>query len=149
MGALWSTAVSLRFFGDALDPEQVTIALGHPPDAGIRRGELWRPSRRGREVIARTGSWRREVPRREPGDLDDQIVQLLAPLTTDMAVWKHLTSSFEADIFCGLFLESMNEGLEISPQTLLAVGQRNLTLGLDIYGADDSAGDSLSSDSQM
>ena len=53
-----------------------------------------------------------------------------------MAVWKCLTNSFKADIFCGLFLEGMNEGLEISPQTLLAVGQRNLTLGFDIYGAD-------------
>ena len=57
-----------------------------------------------------------------------------------MAVWERLTNSFKADIFCGLFLESMNEGLEISPQTLLAVGQRNLTLGFDIYGADEPMG---------
>ncbi len=140
MGVLWKTAVSLRFFGDALDPEQVTVALGHPPDAGKRRGELWRPSRRRGEVIARTGSWRREVPRREPGDLDGQIVELLAPLTTDMAVWKCLTTSFKADIFCGLFLGSPNEGDEISPQTLLAVGQRNIQLGFDIYGAAESEG---------
>ncbi len=145
MGVLWKTAASLRFFGDALDPEQVTMALGHPPDAGTRRGEPWRPSRRGRQVIARTGSWRRNVPDREPGDLDGQIVQLLAPLTTDMAVWQRLTSSFKADIFCGLFLEGMNEGLEISPQTLLAIGQRNLALDFDIYGA----GDDPSPDLQM
>ena len=77
-----------------------------------------------------------------PGDLDGQIVQLLAPLTTDMAVWERLTHSFEADIFCGLFLESMNEGLEISPRTLLAIGQRNLTLGFDIYGTDGLVGPS-------
>lgn len=66
-----------------------------------------------------------------------------------MAVWERLTSSFEADIFCGLFLESMNEGLEISPQTLLAIGQRSFTLGFDIYGADDLAGAKPSPDSQV
>ena len=137
MGVLWRTAACLRFFGDALDPDYVTIALGHPPDAGTRRGEPWRPSRRGGEVIARTGSWRRKVPHREPGDLDGQIVQLLAPLTTDMAVWERLTNSFKADIFCGLFLRGMNEGLEISPQTLLS---------FDIYGGDDLAGDDPSPD---
>lgn len=141
MPVLQETAVSLRFFGDDLDPEQVTVALGHPPDAAIRRGEPWRPSRRGREVLARTGSWRREVPRRKPGDLDAQIVELLAPLTTDMTVWARLTNSFKADIFCGLFLGSPNEGDEISPQTLSAVGQRSLKLGLDIYGAAGSAED--------
>ena len=73
-------------------------------------------------------------------------MQLLAPLTPDMAVWERLTNSFKADVFCGLFLESPNEGLEISPQTLLAIGQRNLTVGFDIYGADDLMGSNPSLD---
>jgi hypothetical protein len=30
----------------------------------------------------------------------------------------------------------MNEGIEISPETLLALGQRNVVLDLDIYGSD-------------
>lgn len=58
-----------------------------------------------------------------------------------MAVWQRLTNEFEADIFCGLFLGSPNEGIEISPQTLLAVGQRRLKLSFDIYGAVGSAED--------
>ncbi len=56
-----------------------------------------------------------------------------------MAVWERLAHDFEADIFCGLFLGSPNEGIEISPQTLSAVGQRHLKLGFDIYGAAESA----------
>lgn len=58
-----------------------------------------------------------------------------------MAVWEHLANDFEADIFCGLFLGSLNEGIEISPQTLSAVGQRHLKLDFDIYGAVGAAED--------
>ncbi len=56
-----------------------------------------------------------------------------------MAAWERLANDFEADVFCGLFLSSPNEGIEISPQTLLAVGQRHLKLDFDIYGAIGSA----------
>ena len=59
---------------------------------------------------------------------------LLTHLTDDLAIWRSLTVRFRADIFCGLFLNEMNEGLDLQPSTLLAMGVRNLALGLDIYG---------------
>jgi hypothetical protein len=138
MPLIHRTSVSLRLSGDDLNPEEVTAALGQPPDIGVRSGESWQtPS--GAMRRARTGVWRRSVPRRNPGDLDAQIVELLSPLTGDITVWQQLTARFRADVFCGLFLKEANEGCEISSQALFAVGSRGLTLGLDIYaiGRDD------------
>lgn len=127
------SAASLRFFGDDLDPEEVTSLLGAPPTVGARKGGVWHTSR-GVEKVARTGSWRLQGPRREPGDLDAQVTALLAPLTVDLGVWKALAERFKGDIFCGLFLEETNEGLSLTPETLAAIGNRGLTLDLDIYG---------------
>jgi hypothetical protein len=89
-------------------------------------------------VKAGTGSWRLHVERRNPGDLDGQIVELLSPLCQDLAVWRDLSARFEADIFCGLFLEKSNEGIDLRPETLMMVGSRGLVLDFDIYGNPES-----------
>ena len=77
-----------------------------------------------------------ETVRREPGDLDGQIAELLDQLTSDLGVWVDLTSRYRADIFCGLFLVEHNEGISISSETALKIGQRGLKLDLDIYVRD-------------
>ena len=48
-------------------------------------------------------------------------------------MWNELASKYDIDLFCGLFMEKGNEGMEISPKTLQALGERNILLGLDIY----------------
>lgn len=106
--------------------------LGGVPTVGVRKGGTWL-TKRGREIVARRGSWRLEAPRRVPGDLDGQIEELLSALTTDLDRWRVLASRFQADVFCGVFLAEGNEGLELRPSTLFAVGARGLKLGLDIY----------------
>ena len=37
------------------------------------------------------------------------------------------------DLFCGLFMHESNEGAEISPASLTALGDRGVKLSLDIY----------------
>jgi hypothetical protein len=69
-----------------------------------------------------------------PGDLDSQIDQLLAPLSGDLSVWLRLSSDFDADIYCGLFMQEECEGLGLSPRTLSRLGERGLVLNLEIYG---------------
>jgi hypothetical protein len=52
-----------------------------------------------------------------------------------MGVWKALAARFRIDIFCGLFMEeSNNEGLDLSPETLILLGERRFVLALDVYG---------------
>lgn len=133
MGKLHKTAASLRFFGDDLDPEEITRRLGGAPTVGVSKGSIWLTSS-GAEKTARRGQWRVSVERLSPGDLDGQVAELLTPLTTDLAVWNDLTRRYEANVFCGLFLNEFNEGLSLSPETLEALGLRGLSLDLDIYG---------------
>jgi len=134
MSRLHQTVASLRFFGDDLDPDEITHLLGADATVGVRKGAVWITSL-GAEKVARRGSWRLNVEDRSPGDLDGQIKELLDPLTTDLAIWKGLRRRFDADIFLGLFLKESNEGIALAPTTLEAVGSRGLLLDMDIYGA--------------
>ena len=134
MGSIHHTAASLGFYGDDLEPDEITAALGAEPTVGVRKGQTWLTAS-GAEKIARTGSWRVEAQRSEPGDLDRQITGLLAPLTDDLVIWNDLASRFRGRLFCGLFLEDGNEGGTLKPATLLMMGSRGLYLDLDIYGA--------------
>jgi hypothetical protein len=65
--------------------------------------------------------------------LAEQIETLLARLTGDVEIWRSLTEQFEVDLFCGLFLETTNRGLELPASLLRALGNRNLRMGFDIY----------------
>ncbi len=133
MADIHETKVSLGFYGDDLQPQEISDALRCQPDASAPRGELLRRPN-GSEGVARTGTWLKRVARRSPGDLDGQIVELLRQMTDDLAIWQHLTARFSSRVFCGLFLEEGNEGAIIRPRTLLALGSRGLRLDLDIYG---------------
>jgi hypothetical protein len=109
--------VTLRFYGDDLDPDHVTRLLGAEPTKAVRKDDIWKTPG-GREKVARTGSWRLEAEDCSPGDLDGQIARLLGQLTDTLPVWLDLTSRFRADLFCGMFMEESNEGLSHKPATL-------------------------------
>jgi len=121
MGEVLRTAASLRFFGDDLDPDQVTYALGK--SSGTFR-------------TANYGTWLLEVERRSPGDLNGQIAELLKGTTDDLEIWRSLSQRFQSDIFCGLFLNKQMSGIDVSPQTMLTLGERGLLLDLDIEAAE-------------
>jgi hypothetical protein len=55
-------------------------------------------------------------------------------MTGELSVWRELQRRYNCDIFCGLFLHEGNEGENLAPETLVALGARGLALGLDIYG---------------
>lgn len=131
MGAVAETSVCLRFFGEDLDPDELTRLLGADPTKSRRPGDPHRaPSR------VKVGAWLLDVGRRRSGDLDLQIAELLSRVTSDLEVWRDLNARYPGDLFCGLFLEESNEGISLKPQTSLAIGQRGLVIGFDIYSAD-------------
>ena len=123
---------SLRIFGDDLDPDEVSKALGASPTEAHRNGDeiVGKATTR----IARTGSWHRVTSLPPEAELDDHIQSVLSGLTSDLAVWADLLSRFDADIFCGVFLDHANEGFELSPTVTSALGARGLPVGFDIYG---------------
>ncbi|MFZ5705844.1 MAG: DUF4279 domain-containing protein [Pseudomonadota bacterium] len=133
MAELNKTVSTLRFFGDDLDPDEITARLGCVPTVGARKGGAW-ITKGGTEKVARTGFWRLSVKERQPGDLDAHVTELLTLCSDDLSVWADLTARFTADIFCGVFMEESNEGTTLSAETMKKMGLRNLPLDLDIYG---------------
>lgn len=135
MGVLHKSAASLGFYSDELDPSHISEVLGAQPTVGVRKGGIWN-THSGAEKIAVTGSWRLNFERRSPGDLDGQIQEILAKLTSDTAAWRVLSERYKGRIFCGLFLASGNEGISLEPATITAIGERGLLLDFDIYGSE-------------
>lgn len=132
MGILDSSAASIGFYGDDLDPSEITRQLNCEPTVGVSRGGTWF-TELGAEKVARIGSWRLIAERRAPADLDAQIGLLLSAMNDDLEAWRSLAGRFRGRVFCGVFLASGNDGLTLRPETLLMIGQRGLMLDLDIY----------------
>ncbi len=55
-------------------------------------------------------------------------------LTHDLSAWEVLTNRFGADVFCGIFLRTTNDGLSLQTSTIQLLAERGLKLELDIYG---------------
>lgn len=136
MGVIDHSIATLRFFGDDLVPDEITALLGASPTVSYLKGQELVGSKTGTVRIAKTGSWRLSATRREPEDLEVQIMEILNQLTQDLSTWE-LLSRFQPDLFCGLFMGSSNDGLPLSAKVLLSLGQRGIALGLDIYDVGD------------
>jgi len=132
MTKISETHASLRFFGDDLNPGELTALLGAMPSTCARKGDVIRSETTGRERNARTGSWIVSVTRREPGDLDAQVEELLSPLSKDTSIWRRL-GKYRPNLLVGLFLRESNEGIEISARSLSSLSERGIVLGLDVY----------------
>ena len=91
MAVLSGSAASLRFFGDDLDPDELTKLIGCPPTKSEQKGEEIVGKVTGQKRIARNGGWRLSAERREPGGFDAQISEILDQLTDDTDVCQNLT----------------------------------------------------------
>ncbi|RUL75964.1 DUF4279 domain-containing protein [Dyella choica] len=133
MALFKNSRATIRVMGNSLRPEEVTRLLGYEPTVSQRMGEHIVDPKTGVVRIAKTGMWRLQAEQREPEDLPGQIDELLGKLTGDMRAWATVRETCQIDLFVGLFMSSGNNGLSISPEQLLALGERGIELGLDIY----------------
>lgn len=133
MAHLSKSMATLRVSGKDLQPGEITAWLGAAPTDSHAKGEQ-RESSPGRGRTPSSGLWSLSARATEPENLDAQVAELLAQLTPDLAVWRKLSEHYRIDLFCGWFMGGGNEGVSISPKTLLALGERGIELGVDIYG---------------
>jgi hypothetical protein len=122
---------ALRVIGDDVVPQEISALLGAEPTHAQRKGDTVPTTSGGR--IAAFGLWRLSAPDKEPEDLDGQVSWLLSQLTQDLEAWRFISRQFRIDLFCGWFMDGTNEGVSLSPATLLALGERGIELGVDLY----------------
>ena len=132
------STVSLRLFDKKLDPENLTQLLGCTPSYSASAGEtLILPN--GKTRLVKIGYWRLEYGDSDAIDLEEKIELLLAKLTDNLDAWQKATKTIKtADLFCGLFLDTWNEGFQLSPNLLRKIAERNLTISFDLYSPTDS-----------
>src|SRR5579862_6405921 len=137
MSEVHQSTVALRISGDNLVPDEITALLGASPTHAVIKGEKGKHitgPKVGDVRVARSGMWTLEAPDREPEDMNGQIREILSQMTADLAVWQSITKRYRVDLFCGLFLSGDYGGLTLSPQSLAALGERGIEMGLCIYG---------------
>lgn len=86
-----------------------------------------------RGYVFKKGSWTLSTPESMGANIDYQVEWILRRLTKDLDIWKTITEKYAVDIFTGLFLEAMNRGILLIPNTMQKLSSRGIELGFDIY----------------
>src|SRR6476620_3255083 len=84
-GPIDSCSVTLRVFGDDLDPDVVTTLLRAVPTNACRKGDVTRLKVTTR--TERTGKWLLSIEHQAGVTLEEVINALLEQVTDDLAVW--------------------------------------------------------------
>ena len=129
-GEVDESSVSLRFFGDDLDPDIMTTIMAVCPTISHRKGDIFRGETY--DKIQKTGSWRYRTQRSAGISLEEQMNNLFNLLPADLEVWREL-KKFDPNLFCGLWLKEWNRSLDLSSEILMRIAERGLRIGLDIY----------------
>ncbi len=127
------STVSLRVFGDDLDPAAVSRLLGCEPDQSYRKGDLVSPGRN--TATRKCGMWSLKAQEIDPENYDAQVEAVLSKVTQDSETWRALGERYEIDLFCGFFMDTTNQGFSLSTRTIGALAARGIEPGFDIYAS--------------
>lgn len=139
MAAIARVRVSLRVFGDSLEPEEVSALLGRQPTRSHRKGDKTSQASATGASTEPTGAWILDSGLSEKAEIEDHVEALLSPVSNDCDEWASLTSRFSASILCSTFLDQYNEGFELSPRLARSLADRGLVIAFDIYSGDTEA----------
>ncbi|MEM1116280.1 MAG: DUF4279 domain-containing protein [Bacteroidota bacterium] len=121
------TRLSLRFFGVDLDPEEITRCLTVEPTRFGRRGDVVRNIHTGHSLRDQ-GFWVHDVEYNV--NAPDRLVRsFLDSLPDDLAVWRRLTESNDADLLCSSGWRTDHGTVWLSPEALGAIAERGLYFG--------------------
>lgn len=137
MAAIARVRVSLRVFGDSLEPEEVSALLGRDPTRCHRKGDPM--GGKGGNAVEPTGAWILDSVLSEKVEIEEHVETLLSSVSNDSDEWDQLTSRFSASILCSAFLDQYNEGFELSPRLAQSLADRGLVIAFDIYSGDADA----------
>jgi hypothetical protein len=128
-GPVDETRVTLGFYGEDLDPDEISRELGCEPSFAHRRGD---PRRDGIAIWSQ-GAWLLTLEGRSPSGPDELVGLLTARLPRDREVWRRLTSTHSARLSFAIFVSTWNQGFELSPTSVAAVSSMGVSVGFDIY----------------
>jgi hypothetical protein len=129
--------ISLGFYGDQLDPNELSRLLGALPTSHCRKGDVAVGKHASR--LERTGRWLLAMPVQVGEPLEPQLRRLLSALTPDLSVWRSITDRYKTRFVICAWVRSWNRGLEIDPAIVREISDRGLGIGVDIYVDDEKS----------
>ena len=129
MAAIARVSVSLRVFGDGLEPDEVSALLGCQPSRFHRKGD-GRPQ--GDPSIEPTGAWILESLLPETAEIEDHVESLLSQISNDGDEWANLTTRFSASILCTLLIDQYGGVFELSPRLAEWMAERGLVIAFEL-----------------
>ena len=130
MASIRANSVSLRIFGDDLDPEGVSALLGGSPSWAHSKGDALD----GDALPAATGAWVLESALSETAEIEDHVAELFGKLTSDQDEWSTLTNQFAVDVRCELEAGDEGEGFDLSPRLAAALAERGVVISFSLLG---------------
>lgn len=123
MGELRNITISFRIISNTHTIDDVTRIIGVEPTGNkvFRRGDTTKTI------------WYVEETSNQEQSIDTRIRSLVASVTAARDTWPKETTHWRKELFCGLFLETWNEGCTLSSATLQLLVQDNIDLSFDIY----------------
>ena len=134
------TADILSVYSEELSREEVSSLLEVQPTKAWNPGEKHAvgTGRSGKTRIIDWGKWMLEVERNhEP--VEPKIHNLLRSCTKNLEAWRTVSAKYNTQLTIVAHVENWNRELNLSPETLRLLAERNLMLNVDIYfyGDDD------------
>lgn len=122
--------VSLRVYGELLDPKSLTDGFGVKPSQEYRRGDVI--SRRRPDALRPHGMWLLDSAQAPDASIEEQIGCILDQLPDSLALWETLTGNYHRDLFCGVLISQQVSGISLSAHTLRRIASRGLDVHADL-----------------
>ena len=129
-GPVLGASATLRVFGDALEPNEVTRLLGPAPTASYRAGDAVSPRLTARRKM---GMWCLDSSLSRTAPLSSHVIELLARLPSDPTIWSEIQRRFSADVYCGVDVKVPNSGMGLTSEAIEALAVRRLSIEFDLY----------------
>ena len=128
--------VELSFYGDHLEPSEISACLNLQPSGSLSQSQIQSPTKKRRPYWGYNGQG--EVGfQSEWTCLEDGLEFLLKSLSSRKAEVIALARQFDAVWWCGHFQASFDGGPTLSPKLLTEIGSYGVPLSIDNYFSDE------------
>lgn len=132
-GPIDEVNVTLAFYGEGLEPDEITRILGVEPTRSHRRGDRIGP----KSQPFPKGAWLLTEHGRDAETAEVIIDRVLKRLPEDVEIWRDLRTRYDIQLRFGLHMTGWNKGFSILPEQVTRIAELGASMEFDIYAYDE------------